>query len=85
MILIKNPKCIYKKIDQTGVILEPESGKFIELNPTALEIWNLLEEMNNLELIKTTLAEKYEKEEAINDDITEFINNALIANIILKT
>ena len=41
MNLTKNPKCIYKEIDEIGVILEPESGKFIELNSTALEIWNL--------------------------------------------
>jgi hypothetical protein len=85
MNLIKNPKCIYKKIDESGVILEPESGKFIELNSTALEIWNLLDEMNKLEQIKTTLLEKYEEEEALNDDLTEFINSALAANIILKT
>ena len=85
MNLIKNPKCIYKKIDEIGVILEPESGKFIELNSTALEIWNLLDEINDPELIKKCLLEKYEKEEAINNDITEFINNALIANIILET
>jgi hypothetical protein len=36
MNLVKNPNCIYKKIDESGVILEPESGKFIELNSTAL-------------------------------------------------
>ena len=84
MNLIKNPKCIYKKIDEIGVILEPESGKFIELNSTALEIWNLLDKINDPELIKRSLLEKYEKEEAINNDITEFINNALRANIILK-
>ena len=85
MNLIKNPKCIYKKIDEIGVILEPESGKFIELNSTALEIWNLLDKINDPELIKTSLLEKYEKEEAINNDITQFINNAMVANIILKT
>jgi hypothetical protein len=41
--------------------------------------------MNKLEQIKTTLLEKYEEEEALNDDLTEFINSALAANIILKT
>jgi len=85
MNLIKNPKCIYKKIDEIGVILEPESGKFIELNSTALEIWNLLEKINDPELIKTSILKKYEKNEAINNDINEFINNALVANIILET
>jgi len=85
MNLVKNPKCIYKKIDEIGVILEPESGKFIELNSTALEIWNLLDEMGDLDLIKISLLKKYENEEALNDDITEFINNALVASIILKT
>ena len=85
MNLIKNPKCIYKKIDEIGVILEPESGKFIELNSTALEIWNLLDKMNELEQIKITLLEKYEEGAALNDDVTEFINNALAAKIILKT
>jgi len=85
MSLIKNPKCIYKKIDEIGVILEPESGKFIELNTTALEIWYLLDEMNSLDLIKSNLLEKYDMDEALEDDVTDFINKALAANIILKT
>lgn len=85
MSFIKNPKCIYKKIDEIGVILEPESGKFIELNTTALEIWYLLDEMNSLDLIKSNLLEKYDMDEALKDDVTDFINKALAANIILKT
>lgn len=85
MSLIKNPKCIYKKIDEIGVILEPESGKFIELNTTALEIWNLLDEMNSLDLIKTSLLKKYDMDEALKADVADFINKALAANIILKT
>ena len=48
MELSKNPKCIYKEVDNIGVILEPESGKFIELNKTALIIWNMLDKTNNL-------------------------------------
>jgi hypothetical protein len=85
MSLIKNPKCIYKKIDEIGVILEPEGGKFIELNTTALEIWHLLDEMNSLDLIKKNLLEKYHMDEAMKADVADFINEALAANIILKT
>ena len=85
MNLTKNPKCIYKKIDETGVILEPESGKFIELNTTALEIWNLLDEMNSLDLIEISLLEKYDMDKALKDDVADFINKALAANIIVKT
>ena len=85
MSLIKNQKCIYKKIDGIGVILEPESGRFIELNSTALEIWDLLDEINDASLLEKKLTEKYEMDVDMNNDIAEFINNALIANIILKT
>ena len=85
MSLIKNPKCIYKKIDGIGVILEPESGRFIELNSTALEIWDLLDETNDASLLEKKLTQKYEMDVNMNNDIAEFINNALIANIILKT
>lgn len=85
MNLTKNPKCIYKKIDETGVILEPESGKFIELNTTALEIWNLLDEMNSLDLIEISLLEKYDMDKALKADVADFINKALAANIIVKT
>ena len=84
MILVKNPKCIYKKVDGIGVILEPESGKFIELNSTALEIWNLLDEIGDAALLEKKLIEKYEMNEAIGIDIAEFLTNALAANIIIK-
>ncbi len=84
MSLIKNPKCIYKKVDGIGVILEPESGKFIELNSTALEIWNLLDEIGDAALLEKKLIEKYEMNEAIGIDIAEFLTNALAANIIIK-
>ena len=84
MSLVKNPKCIYKKVDGIGVILEPESGKFIELNSTALEIWNLLDEIGDAALLEKKLIEKYEMNEAIGIDIAEFLTNALAANIIIK-
>ena len=84
MELCKNPKCIYKDIDNVGVILEPESGKFIELNKTALIIWNMLDKTNNLPELKNKLFEMYEANESLEQDLNVFINNALKANIIRK-
>ena len=84
MKLSKNPKCIYKEVDNVGVILEPESGKFIELNKTALIIWNMLDKTNNLTDLKNKLFEMYETTESIEQDVNVFINNALKANIIKK-
>mgnify|MGYP001357233616 FL=1 len=84
MELSKNPKCIYKEVDNVGVILEPESGKFIELNKTALIIWNMLDKTNNLTDLKNKLFEMYETTECIEQDVNVFINNALKANIIKK-
>jgi len=84
MELSKNPKCIYKEVDNVGVILEPESGKFIELNKTALIIWNMLDKTNNLTDLKSKLFEMYETTECIEQDVNVFINNALKANIIKK-
>ena len=84
MELSKNPKCIYKEVDNIGVILEPESGKFIELNKTALIIWNMLDKTNNLTDLKNKLFEMYETTECIEQDVNVFINNALKANIIKK-
>ena len=84
MKLSKNPKCIYKEVDNVGVILEPESGKFIELNKTALIIWNMLDKTNNLPDLKNKLFEMYETTESLEQDVNVFINNALQANIIKK-
>ena len=84
MKLSKNPKCIYKEVDNVGVILEPESGKFIELNKTALIIWNMLDKTNNLPDLKNKLFEIYETTESLEQDVNVFINNALQANIIKK-
>ena len=84
MELCKNPKCIYKEVDNVGVILEPESGKFIELNKTALIIWNMLDKTNNLPELKNKLFEMYEATESLEQDLNVFIKNALKANIIRK-
>ena len=84
MELSKNPKCIYKEVDNVGVILEPESGRFIELNKTALIIWNMLDKTNNLPELKNKLFEIYEATESLEQDLNVFINNALKANIIRK-
>ena len=84
MKLSKNPKCIYKEVDNVGVILEPGSGKFIELNKTALIIWNMLDKTNNLPELKNKLFEMYEATESLEQDLNVFINNALKANIIRK-
>lgn len=84
MELRKNPKCIYKEVDNVGVILEPESGRFIELNKTALIIWNMLDKTNNLPELKNKLFEMYEATESLEQDLNVFINNALKANIIRK-
>ena len=85
MKLKKNPKCIYKKIDNIGVILEPENGKFIELNSTAIEIWNYLENANEIDDLKAELSKHYSVDEDFNSDIDIFIENALKANILQKT
>lgn len=84
MELSKNPKCIYKEVDNVGVILEPESGRFIELNKTALIIWNMLDKTNNLPELKNKLFKMYEATESLEQDLNVFINNALKANIIRK-
>ncbi len=81
----KNPKCIYKKIDNIGVILEPEHGKFIELNSTALHIWNSLDNYSEIDDLKAELSIHYNVDKDFNSDIDLFIENALNANILQKT
>ena len=48
MLIEKNPECIFNEIEDTAVILNPSTEKFIELNATGLLIWKELDQTNNL-------------------------------------
>ena len=82
MNLCKNPKCIFKFVDNTGVILEPENGKFIELNETASFIWNLLDEEETYEGIYSKTKEKFHATTDVESQINEFLKTAIKANIV---
>ena len=41
--------------------------------------------MNSLDLIRTSLLKKYDMDEEVKADVADFINEALAANIIIKT
>mgnify|MGYP001181347325 FL=1 len=82
MNLCKNPKCIFKFVDNTGVILEPENGKFIELNETASFIWNLLDEEETYEGIYSKTKEKFNVTTDVERQINEFLKTAIKANIV---
>ena len=49
MLIEKNPECIFNEIEDTAVILNPSTEKFIELNATGLLIWKELDQTNNLD------------------------------------
>ena len=59
MLIEKNPECIFNEIEDTAVILNPSTEKFIELNATGLLIWKELDQTNNLDELISNIQKNF--------------------------
>lgn len=84
MLIEKNPECIFNEIENTAVILNPSTEKFIELNTTGLLIWKELDRTNNVDELISNIEQHFPMQAEIKDDIKNFIQNGLSAKIFIE-
>lgn len=84
MLIEKNPECIFNEIEDTAVILNPSTEKFIELNATGLLIWKELDQTNNLDELISNIQKSFPLQAEIEEDIKNFIKHGLNTKIFFE-
>ena len=83
-ILHKAQDVIQTKIDGKNILLKLETGKYLELNETASDIWDLIDDGIIISSLVGKIAKKYKTEEKnISNDVHEFILRSEKLNIII--
>ena len=57
---VRNNKCMWSKIGNEIVILEPEDGMYLGLNSVAASIWELIQEPSEVENLIFKILEIYD-------------------------
>jgi hypothetical protein len=60
--LVKNPAVVCTDMDDGGVLLDLETTAYYSLNPTALRIWNLIDDASTIDEIATRMTAEFEVE-----------------------
>ena len=84
MLIEKNPECIFNEIENTAVILNPSTEKFLELNATCLLIWKELDQTNNLDELISNIQKSFPLQAEIEEDIRNFIKLGLNTKIFFE-
>jgi hypothetical protein len=82
----RNNQIIDGELDDNQVMMHLDKGKYFGLDPVAKRIWQLIEEPKNINEITTILLEEFEvSTEQCNQDVKEFLEKAIHADIIKKS
>lgn len=78
---------VWEEIDGKIVVLDPEKGKYFNLNKTAGEIWKSLKRPLTEKQIIDKFRLKYEQEGEVKvaRDVKECLKNLLILRIIVRS
>ncbi len=72
-----NEKCVYSDIEGKTIILNVETGKYLELNSTATKIWELMEKYQDFMSILNGLVEEFDaSEQQLKEDLKEFVTES---------
>ena len=83
MKIIKKTNNLETVFDNELVILNMDSGKYIQLNSSAKNIWKLLEKFKDVNKIKAELKDMFiVTDEELEHDIENFITSAKEAELI---
>lgn len=81
LIIVKGIHIVFRKMNNTPVVINYQTGEAIDLNETGLSIWNYLP--NKISKILNSLAAEYGiSEKEIEDDIQSFLNKLIGNNFI---
>jgi hypothetical protein len=82
----RNDQIIDGELDDNQVMMHLDKGKYFGLDPVAKRIWQLIKEPKNINEITTTLLKEFEvSTEQCNQDVKEFLEKAIHADIIKKS
>ena len=71
----KNDHILYKEIDGAGVLVDPYRRTLVHLNPTASQIWQLLDEAHSCTAIIKKLQAEFEVgDKELEKDVSDVFN-----------
>ena len=79
----KNNNTICAKLDESSILLNLDSGEYLQLNESGKEIWDLLDYTKNLNELVSNLSEKYSSDKNnIENDVLIFLKKAEENNLV---
>ena len=82
-IIKRNPDVIFTEFNEDLILLNPNNGKYIKINKSASEIWNLTDKPISLNKLLTELSKIYNEDiYIIENDTKDFLNRAIKVDII---
>lgn len=83
MIVKKNKNTISADLEKSTVLLNLDSGEYMQLNESGKEIWELLDNMTSIQDLIQKLAHIYSVDKKIiEEDVMTFIKNAEKNNLL---
>jgi hypothetical protein len=82
----RNDQIIDGELDDNQVMMHLDKGKYYGLDPVAKRIWQLVEEPKSINEITSILLEEFKvSHEQCSEDVKEFLEKAIHADIIKKS
>ncbi len=77
------PSLMLQVIDDEAILMDTESREFYELNESALVLWNIMTENNNLDDVLNQMLETFEvSKEQVENDLNNFIEYLQSKNLL---
>ena len=77
-IVSRPPEVVFERLDDELVVLHPETGSYVSLNPTGAELWAMLESPTSVEgLVGHLVATRRVDEDRAEADVRSFLAGLL--------
>ena len=82
-VALRNPAMIFTDLDDTVVMMDPDEGRYYELDPVGTRIWNLLETARPVAKVCDQLVKEYDVTPDIcRRDVVDFLAKATELGIV---
>ncbi len=79
-----NPKMVWEMVEEKAIILDPENGKYFNLNKTASQIWKMVNRCKDSKELVDILLKMYNVEiEVLTKDVEESLEWMRANNLIV--
>jgi hypothetical protein len=80
----RNPDVVFRSVEGGGVLLNIKSGAYHEINSTAREIWEALEQPSTEAELYDRMMERFGDLPDLGPDVSEFIGMLTDRNLIIS-